>query len=61
MLGRTSVSESYPEHILVMNDESETSPIGKSGIDPENDLTTVSIPYTGGGICYEGIQPVIAP
>jgi len=59
VLGRTElVVELSPQHVMVMLGETNTSPVDKSGIDPENKLTTVSIPYTGDGVCFEGLQPV---
>jgi hypothetical protein len=58
-LGRTEfVSISKPTHVHLMDSETETEPTSKSGVDPENDLTTVSIPYTGDGLCYGGLQPI---
>ena len=59
VLGRTElVVELSPQHVMVMLGETNTSPVDKSGIDPENKLTTVSVPYTGDGICFEGLKPV---
>lgn len=59
-LGRdTSLSSIHPGHVYVTDDETNTAPIDKSGIDPDNVLTSVSIPYTGSGLCFEGMQPVI--
>lgn len=59
ILGRTAASEPVPEHIFVIDGDTETELIPKSGVDPENDLSTVSIRYTGDGLCYTGLQPVV--
>jgi len=58
-LGRETVNFALPGHIYTMDGDTVTDPVDKSGKDPENDLTVVSIPWLGLGVCFEGIQPVI--
>lgn len=56
LYGRTGgMTVSSPETVLAGDDEDDVAPFGRSGVDPENAATTVSIPYNCGGLAYGGL------
>ena len=55
MAANDSITEETPKSLHITSDLGQTM-IDRSGIDPEEPLTTVSIPYTAGGGCMNPVE-----